>query len=98
MIADLLIFFVSLAILLFMFLDFEPGFTVNKCREDGCSGQLCVDVNSPPVASTCEWRCEYGCYKHAECDKVDGKCQWIPNDEYNDCLNKCEEKYKRLNL
>jgi eight-cysteine-cluster-containing protein len=55
------------------------------CVVGGCSGQVCADE---PLASTCEWRPEYGCYKAATCERqADGKCGWTKTAELTACLN-----------
>lgn len=56
------------------------------CRRTGCSGQICADRD---VASTCEWREEYACYKTAPCERqVDGTCGFTPTDALKMCLAK----------
>lgn len=56
------------------------------CIKTGCSGQIC---SSEPKISTCEWRCEYDCYRNALCKKINGQCQWEIDDKIKDCLKKC---------
>jgi eight-cysteine-cluster-containing protein len=61
----------------------EPS-TAGKCRATGCSGQVCADHD---VVTTCEWRDEYACYRHAACERqTDGACGWTPSDELKACL------------
>jgi hypothetical protein len=56
----------------------------------GCSGQICSD--QPDMASTCEWREEYACYKTARCEKqASGQCGWTATAELNMCLNKTRQ-------
>lgn len=60
-----------------------------KCKIAGCSSQLCVDASSPDMASTCEYKEEYGCYKDRACEvQSDGACGWSPQDEINRCVAK----------
>lgn len=60
----------------------SPG----ACRRTGCSGQICSDQD---VASTCEWRDEYACYKEAECTRqADGRCGFTPTPALKACLGK----------
>ena len=55
------------------------------CQVGGCSGQLCTD--EPGMATTCEWREEYACYKTATCARgTNGKCGWVKTETLNNCL------------
>lgn len=55
------------------------------CYVGGCSAQLCSDT--PSMASTCEYRAEYGCYKTARCERqASGKCGWTQTDVLRACL------------
>jgi hypothetical protein len=58
------------------------------CRTAGCSGQLCVDADSPPIFTTCEWRAEYACYQtEGVCEpQPDGSCGWTPTPALMSCL------------
>lgn len=59
------------------------------CKVGGCSGQLCVDATSPDIASTCEWREEYACYKDSKCGvQADGTCGWSSATTLNQCIAK----------
>jgi hypothetical protein len=59
-----------------------PG--TDPCRVTGCSGQLCADHG---IATTCEWRGEYTCYRDARCERqADGSCNWTMTDELERCL------------
>lgn len=61
-----------------------PGDPGKPCVVGGCSGQVCADE---PLASTCEWRAEYGCYKKTTCARqADGRCGWTPSPELTACL------------
>lgn len=63
----------------------NPPVILPPCQAGGCSGQLCTD--DPSMATTCEWREEYACYKTATCARgTDGKCGWVPTEELNNCL------------
>ncbi len=58
-----------------------------SCIVAGCSSQLCVDSNTGPIFTTCEWRDEYACYKGAECKLQDNdQCGWIMTDDLKTCL------------
>jgi hypothetical protein len=61
----------------------EPP-TVGECQVTGCSGQICADHGT---ITTCEWREEYACYRHAACERqVNGTCGWTPSEELRACL------------
>jgi eight-cysteine-cluster-containing protein len=56
------------------------------CVAGGCSGQVCADR---PVATTCEWREAYACYRAARCERQpDGACGWTPTAELQACLER----------
>jgi hypothetical protein len=56
----------------------------NPCVKTGCSGQLCFERH---MASTCEWRPEYACYRNAECARqADGACGWTETPTFRSCL------------
>ena len=55
------------------------------CFVGGCSGQLCTDRDD--IASTCEWREEYACYRTATCERQDdGACGWTETPVLRACL------------
>ncbi len=59
-----------------------------KCFIGGCSGQVCSDQEG--IASTCEFRPEYQCYKsaNAKCERqATGKCGWTPSEKLYMCLD-----------
>lgn len=56
------------------------------CKVTGCSGQICSDINVP---TTCEYKCEYSCYKKANCKKINGRCGWETGPEFYKCLDDC---------
>lgn len=59
--------------------------SAGKCYVGGCSAQLCSDT--PNMASTCEYKEEYACYKTATCERQStGKCGWTPSPELSMCL------------
>lgn len=60
--------------------------TQGKCYVGGCSSQVCSDT--PGMASTCEYRAEYGCYKNTStCERQsDGKCGWTQTVALKSCL------------
>lgn len=54
------------------------------CLPTGCSGQICSDTD---IASTCEWRPEYACYRSASCStQSNGDCGWVMDDQLRRCL------------
>lgn len=56
------------------------------CFVGGCSSQLCTDRDD--IASTCEWREEYACYRSATCERqADGHCGWTQTSELLACLS-----------
>ncbi|MCC7537559.1 MAG: hypothetical protein IT379_15155 [Deltaproteobacteria bacterium] len=56
-----------------------------QCHRAGCSGQLCTD--DPDVASTCEWREWYACFREGECARQgSGQCGWTPSDDLCACV------------
>lgn len=76
--------------------DYEFVFEVSKmgqtpigargCFVGGCSGQICSD--SLDMASTCEFRAEYACYKTSKCERqTSGQCGWTDTSELRMCLN-----------
>jgi eight-cysteine-cluster-containing protein len=59
---------------------------IPECFVSGCSGTICTD--DPDVASTCEWREEYACYRDATCERqADGSCGWTDTEELRMCLS-----------
>lgn len=62
---------------------------INKeCVKAGCSGELCVKAElADQIASTCEYREEYGCYQKATCTlQEDGGCGFTQTPELIECL------------
>jgi eight-cysteine-cluster-containing protein len=59
------------------------------CMRTGCSGQICA---SEPLATTCEWREEYACYREsfAQCACINGSCGWAPNPELLQCVSQAQ--------
>lgn len=58
--------------------------TTKACVITGCSSQICSDED---MATTCEYREEYACYKTATCKRqADGKCGWTQTAELSSCL------------
>ncbi len=72
------------------FKNFTPGSgietpTAKTCRPTGCSGQICSDED---IASTCEYRSEYACYRNAECKRQsNGSCGWTQSSTLLACLS-----------
>lgn len=63
--------------------------TAKGCKITGCSGQICA---SEDVATTCEWREEYACYRTARCERqADGKCGWTMTTELTACLSRAQK-------
>lgn len=55
------------------------------CVISGCSSQLCGEEE---MASTCEYREEYACYKTAKCERqASGTCGWTETAALRACLN-----------
>lgn len=68
----------------------NPAPPVASCHVDGCSGQLCTDEAG--IATTCEWRNEYACYKTAVCARQgNGQCGWTQTQALKDCLVKANK-------
>ena len=58
-----------------------------KCYIGGCSRQVCS--SNPNLATTCEYKEEYACYKTATCKRQpNGKCGWTNTSELSACLSK----------
>ena len=64
----------------------------DRCRPTGCSGQICSDRNQ---VTTCEHRCEYDCFKQANCTRRGGRCQWDLTPAYRRCVNNCNRRTPR---
>lgn len=59
----------------------------SDCAVGGCSGQLCGPKDEvKDIATTCEWREVYDCYKLTSCSCVDNGCIWEENDEFKSCM------------
>jgi hypothetical protein len=57
----------------------------SPCYVGGCSSQVCSDT--PGMASTCEWRDSYQCFRDATCERQqDGRCGWTMDEELSACL------------
>jgi hypothetical protein len=58
------------------------------CAVGGCSQQICGEAGEvESVATTCEWKEEYFCYRVARCEKqASGQCGWTETAEYNQCI------------
>lgn len=75
----------------------NPGTVVNppatpapgKCYVGGCSAQICSE--EPDMASTCEYREVYACYRTAKCERQpNGACGWTPTTELSMCIQAAE--------
>lgn len=62
-----------------------PGPTASGgCKISGCSAQICAEEE---MASTCEYRESYACYRTAKCERqAGGKCGWTDTTELRQCL------------
>jgi len=59
------------------------------CYTGGCSSQLCGDASIRDMATTCEWREEYACYKApiGVCERQStGQCGWTETEELKACI------------
>lgn len=63
------------------------------CKVTGCSGQICSEKDIP---TTCEYRCEYSCFKKANCKKINGKCGWETGAEFYKCLDECNKQRQQI--
>lgn len=65
--------------------EFEVVDGGDACVVTGCSGQVCAEDH---VATTCEWRPEYACYRDANCGRfgAGGSCGWQATPELARCL------------
>lgn len=62
-----------------------PRTSLKPCYVGGCSGQLCSDT--PGMASNCEFRPEYACYKNATCERQsNGQCGWTETALLRACI------------
>ena len=77
-------------LLLLMMIPAAQASTVKapQCVTGGCSGQLCVEQSQAGVASTCEWKETYACYKQlGTCEpQANGTCGWTPTTALTQCL------------
>jgi hypothetical protein len=65
----------------------KPVLNLNTCFVGGCSGELCLEAKDSGMASTCEWKEEYACYKKTKCERQQtGKCGWTETSEFKSCL------------
>lgn len=73
------------------------GTTFGSCESDadcfhtGCSGQLCA---SEDIITTCEFRCEYGCYQQAQCGCVGNACGFLMTRQLRECLRACTNDHE----
>lgn len=57
------------------------------CEIGGCSSHLCVDPTLGPIATTCEFREEYVCFRTATCERQEnGLCGWTATEALDTCL------------
>jgi eight-cysteine-cluster-containing protein len=62
--------------------------TDKDCFHTGCSGQICANQD---IITTCEFKCEYGCYANAGCGCVGGKCQFARDQALGQCIAACNQ-------
>lgn len=63
------------------------GSQLSACVITGCSSHICADAE---MASTCEFREEYACYRttNAKCERQsNGSCGWTPSSALTMCIN-----------
>jgi len=62
--------------------------TADGCKIGGCSSQLCRDASEPDIATTCESKPEYACYKEfGMCERqASGQCGWTQTAELVGCI------------
>jgi hypothetical protein len=60
--------------------------TTNDCIKSGCSGTRCTEPGDD-LATTCEMKPEYACYRDATCERqAGGACGWTQSAELTTCL------------
>jgi hypothetical protein len=60
----------------------------NPCKRAGCSGELCVSVDSDQQMTPCNWQMYFQCYDDAECAvQEDGSCGWTETEELRECID-----------
>ena len=63
-----------------------PAPAAGGCVKSGCSGTMCVEPGKE-MASTCEFKAEYACYRTAACERQpDNACAFTPTPELTACL------------
>jgi len=72
----------------------DPPHYSTDCKIAGCSGELCVDVNSKDVNSICLYNPKYDCYTKAICEKqTSGECGWTETEEFRGCVGGLNNNY-----
>jgi len=67
-----------------------PPTSQGSCYVVGCSAQVCSDTED--LATTCEWKEEYACYKSATCKRqTSGQCGWTETAELKMCLGNARQ-------
>lgn len=71
----------------------KPNIAKDGCISGGCSGQLCIEANTPDQGfSTCEYRQEYACVVYSSCERqASGKCGWTKTPLYISCMAASQE-------
>ena len=67
--------------------------TGSGCMRAGCSGELCVSVDSEELVTPCQWQPHFACYKTAKCElQQDGSCGWTETDELRECIENAQRQ------
>lgn len=72
------------------FAEHDPTLACNEdldCFHSGCSGQVCANQ---PVITTCEFKCEYGCYAASACACFGVHCKFAHDMALHQCLRQCK--------
>lgn len=56
------------------------------CFHTGCLGELCA---TEEIVTSCEFRCEFGCYAQAQCDCRGVRCGFRMTRALLNCLQEC---------
>ncbi len=83
--------FMILFILSFSSLGFTAQHVDEKCMITGCSGQICMNQpidKEDGIATTCEYREYYACFKIPNCvlQKTNQQCGWETSPMFLACL------------
>lgn len=57
------------------------------CVIGGCSGELCNPPEMPEMATICQHKPEWDCYREAQCGRNEqNQCEWVLSPELEKCL------------